>query len=303
MKRGAVIGIVAAATAVVVAGGVAGLVLTRPTSADAVADEYLRALSEGDFPAIESLVVDGGEDLEQVEAAFAGASAYISDYSFEIDDGGAGTQRVRAEVDLDGEPAVVLFVLTQEDGRWRVAADHLGSLEVETTIGDSVRVGDALVPAATPISVLPAAYPVTAAPGGLVVGDTSAIVTNEAPVTVTVDAALAPEATTAAQEQLDAYADACARPADAVSENCGLRVPWAADLASLSSIAFRIDAYPVLALADDGRSFAATDGEVVATATGTTRAGTPGTFTYRADDWALRGAVAFVGDEMVLAVR
>jgi len=41
---------------------------------------------------------------------------------------------------------------------------------------------------------------------------------------------------------------------------------------------------------------------VVATATGKTRDGGSGSFTYRADDWALRGTVAFQGNEMVLAV-
>ena len=103
--------------------------------------------------------------------------------------------------------------------------------------------------------------------------------------------------------KLDAYADTCAKPAQAVPDQCGLRVPWAADLASLASIAFRIEAYPIVTLSADGRAFDAVDGRIVATATGTTRDGAPGAFTYQADDWALRGSVTFTGDEMVLAVR
>ncbi len=83
-----------------------------------------------------------------------------------------------------------------------------------------------------------------------------------------------PEATGAAQAQLDAYADACTQPATTVPPNCGLRVPWAADLTALSSLAFRIDQRPVLVLSADARTFAATGGVVVATATGTTREGT-----------------------------
>ena len=67
-------------------------------------------------------------------------------------------------------------------------------------------------------------------------------------------------------------------------------------------MAFRIDQSPALTLSPDLRTFAATGGAIVATATGTTRAGGAGTFTYRADDWALRGTVCFTGDEMVLAV-
>ncbi len=297
------IGIVAASTAlvVIVAGGLVWI-LTRPPSAEAVAEEYLGALADADYPTIESLV-GGGDGLDEVEAAFSGATGFISDYSFEMDDEASGTRRVRAEVDLAGEPAIVGFVLTERDGRWMIGGDYLGELEVETSIGDSVRVGGALVDTASPIALLPAVYPVTAAPAGLVSGESTAAVTNEAPVSVTVDAKLSPEATAMAQEQLDAYADACAEPAADVPENCGLRVPWAADLGAMTSIAFRIDAYPVVAIAPDGRTFAATGGESVATARGTTRTGASGTFTYRADDWALRGTVDFQGDDMVLAVR
>ena len=64
----------------------------------------------------------------------------------------------------------------------------------------------------------------------------------------------------------------------------------------------RVVAPPVLALSADARSVAATGGIIVATATGTTRAGSTASFTYRADDWALRGTIAFTGDEMVLRV-
>lgn len=107
----------------------------------------------------------------------------------------------------------------------------------------------------------------------------------------------------AMQEQLDAYADACAEPAASVPEHCGIVVPWAADLAELSGIAFRIEQYPVVALSADGRSFDATGGVLVATATGTTRDGTPGAFTYRTDEWALRGDVSARDDRTILSVR
>ena len=297
------VGITAAAGALVIAGGVALWTLTRPLSAEAVADQYLQALSNGDAAAIDRLVAgDDGLD-EQSDAIFAGASGYISDYSVAISPESDAVRTARADVELGGEPAVIRFTLTQEDGRWRVAGDHLASLRVDSSIGDSVHVGGVVVPASTELAVLPAVYPVTAAPAELVTGDATAIVTGEAPVTVTLAAALSPDATGLAQAQLDEYADACARPAAAVPDNCGVRVPWAADLATLASIAFRIDAYPAVALGEDGRSFAATGGQIVATATGTTRDGQPGTFTYRADDWALRGSVSFAGEEMVLEVR
>ena len=71
----------------------------------------------------------------------------------------------------------------------------------------------------------------------------------------------------------------------------------------LDGIAFRIEEHPVVALSEDAASFDATGGVIVATATGTTRGGESRAFTYRADDWALRGSVRFSGDEMILAVR
>ncbi|GAA1958338.1 hypothetical protein [Microbacterium deminutum] len=302
MKRGVVIAIVAAAALVVAGGATAAWLLTRPPSAEAVADAYLRALSEGDFATIQGLVGGGDSDGRQLESAFSGASGHISDYSVRLSGESDAARTARADVELGGEKAVVTFSLTQQDGRWKVA-DYLASLEVKTTMGDSARVGGVLVPAGEPVPLLPAVYPVTAAPQGLLVGDASAIVTNQEPVSVSLAPTLSPGAGELAQQRLDAYADDCAKPAPTVPGNCGLRVPWAADLASLDSIAFRIDTYPVVALAQDGHSFDALGGRIVATATGTTRAGAPGSFTYETDEWALRGTVTFQGDEMVLAVR
>ena len=80
-------------------------------------------------------------------------------------------------------------------------------------------------------------------------------------------------------------------------------MPWAADLAALDSIAFRIDERPVVALHDDAAGFDATGGVIVATASGTAHGGESASFTYRADDWALRGSIRFSGDDMILAVR
>ena len=114
----------------------------------------------------------------------------------------------------------------------------------------------------------------------------------------------APEDTTAAvQEKLDDYADACAAPATTVPAHCGIVVPWAADLAQLSAVAFRVETYPVVVLSADGRSFDATGGVLVATASGTTREGAPGSFTYRTDEWALRGDIAVEDGQTVVSVR
>ena len=302
MKRGVVGGSVAAGGVLLAAAGLMAWFFSHPPSAEAVAEHYLRALAAGDVAGIEGLLAEG-HDLGIAATAFSGADSYISDYSFGIDDGASGSRTVLAEVTLAAEPATVGFVLVPQDGRWKVGGDYLAEVTIQTSIGDSVRIGGALVPAGAPVSLLPAVYTAVAAPAGLVTGESSAAVTTEHPVAMSVDATLSPDAVTAAQQQLDVYADACARPAETVPDNCGLRIPWAADLATLSSIDFRVDAHPVLAIADDGSTFSATGGDIVATASGTTRDGAPGTFTYRADDWSLRGSISFEGDEMVLAVR
>jgi len=116
-------------------------------------------------------------------------------------------------------------------------------------------------------------------------------------------ASVVADPTAAVQEQLDRYADACAKPRDTVPEHCGIVVPWAADLAGLSGVAFRIEKYPVVVLSTDGRSFDATGGVLVATATGTTRDGATASFTYRTDEWALRGDIAVDNGTTVVSVR
>ncbi len=299
MKRGIVIAVAAGVAAVLVGGGILWWTLTRPPSAEDAAHAYLRALAEGDVDAVGEMLLDEPEGLRE---AFAGASDHISaDYELELTEE-SGATGGRARVELGGEAGTVSFGLSLVEGRWRLSGEYSATLTVTTSLGDSVRIGEALVPAGEPVQVLPAVYPVTAAPAGILTGEATAVVTNEAPVEVTLSAALSPAATTLAQEQLDAYAEACTQPSSTVPANCGIRVPWAADLATLDGIAFRVERLPGVVLASDVRSFAATGGVVVATATGTTRDGTATSVTYRADDWSLRGSVALTGDEMVLQV-
>ncbi len=312
MRRAAATGIAGGAVVVVAGVAFAGWLLAQPPSAEEAARTYLSALSDGDFARIDTMMANpGDEDSRRVVAdAFAGAEDYIDDPSIEeISPAQAGFTTVRASAELDGERRTLHFALSDAGGEWMLAGDHLAELEVFTDLadtglpaGDSVWIGAALAPAGTRVALLPAQYPVTAAPRGLVTGEASVAVSNDRTSTVQLGVSLSPAATGAAQDQLDAYADECTVPATAVPANCGLRVPWAADLATLTSIAFRIDQRPAVALSPDGRTFAATGGVVIATATGTTRDGRAGTFTYRADDWALRGTVSFEGDEMVLAV-
>lgn len=312
MKRAAVVGIAAGATgAVLIAALAAWWLSARPPTADDAARAYLDALAGGDYAAIDDMTPSGlgGDEARWVEQAFAGASAYIADPRVvELDTSEEGVATVDAAVDLGGEARELSFTLQLSDGRWMLAPDHLGALNAdallgEAQVGDAVWVGDALVPSRVDVSVLPAEYEVQAAPRGILSGTATVAVSTDAPAEVVLDAALAPEATIAAQAQLDAYMDECARPADTVPDACGLRVPWAADLTALEAISFRIDERPVVELSDDGASFDATGGVIVATATGTPRADGPATVTYRADDWALRGSLRFSGDELILLVR
>lgn len=308
MKRGTIVGLAVGGVAVVAIAASAWWFLTRPQSAEDVARAYLDALAAGDYAAIEALRAEPLEDAV-VEEAFAGASSRIAEARVvDVAEQDGGVAGVHAQVELGGEPHDLSFTLEQTDGQWVLGGDDLGLLQVSTTlagvpVGDSVWIGDALAPAGTDVLLLPAEYPIGAAPRGILTGTATAVVVPGQPATVDLEASLSPEATARAQEQLDVYLDACAAPAAEVPSNCGIRVPWAADLTSLTSIAFRIDERPVLVLSADGTRFDATGGVIVATATGASRAGGTGSVTYRADDWAVRGAVRFKGDEMVLAVR
>jgi hypothetical protein len=302
---------IAAGAAILIGVGVAVWLLVRAPSAEDAARAYLDALGDGDIARVEAMTSHPDEEGRGiVAAAFAGARGYIRDARIEeVSSPAAGITGVRASAELQGERRTLTFAMSEAGGRWAVTADYLGTIEVYTDLagtglpaGDSVWIGDALAPAGSRIGLLPAEYAVTAAPRGLLTGEAEVAVSNDRPSSVTLDVALSSAAVDAAQEQLDAYAQMCTQTADLVPPNCGLRVPWAADLATLTSIAYRVEQSPTVAFGADGRSFAATGGVVVATATGTTRDGGIGTFTYRADDWALRGMVSFQGDEMVLAV-
>ncbi|TDN92403.1 hypothetical protein [Microbacterium sp. BK668] len=303
MKRSAVVGLVIAAVALVGLGLAAWWFLSREPGPEATARAYLDSLAAGDGARAVALLAaapSGGVDLEK---AFSGADAYPSDARIgPVEDDGRGGAGVGVAYTLDGTQHEGSLGLVEQEGGWRVGADGLGALSPQTTLGTLVLVGGVAVPAGASTALLPAVYPVTAAPRGILEGSTSAAVAMGATTDAAVEASIAVQATMLAQQQLESYARACAKPAQTVPANCGIRVPWAADLASLASISFRIEQMPQLALSPDLRTFSATDGIVVATATGITSDGAEASFSYRADDWALRGAVTLTPDGMELAV-
>lgn len=310
MKRGAVVGIVAGAAAVAIVAGGAWWLFGRAPSAEDAARTYLDALADGDYATIDGMQGHplGEAEEKTLEAAFTGAEGYIGDPRIEeLSTDHDGVTSVRADVELAGERRDLFFVMERASGQWVLICDFLATLRIETSMGDDLGgdaawAGDALVPAHTDVPVLPAEYAIEAAPRGILSGSATAAVSNDEPSVVPLDTTLSPEATAAAQEQLDAYMDECTEPATAVPDGCGLRVPWAVDLSTLDAIAFRIEERPVVVLSGDARSFDASGGVIVATATGTARDGGPAAFTYRADDWALRGSIRFDGDEMILLV-
>ena len=310
MKRATIIGLAVIGAVVAAGAGVAWWLLSSsPTTAEQAAQSYLDALASGDLDTIAALEgVPQGAQGGLIGEAFLSADSYLDDARIErLTHASDGVVEVRATADLAGERREIGFVLEQSGSAW-VLRDHLVGLTVEAALDGgtalrSVLVGDAPAPVATPVPLLPAEYAIAAAPRDVLEGSTTVVVSGDEPAAATVTASLSAAATAHAQEQLDAYADACAQPAATVPEQCGIVVPWAADLASLERIAFRVDQYPVVALSGETGSFEATGGVLVATARGLARDGTAASFTYRADDWALRGSILFEGDEMVLAVH
>jgi hypothetical protein len=308
VKRGTIIALAGGIVAVIAI--VAGVwwFFGRAQGPEATASAYLDALEAGDYDAIQALRPEPDDD-SVLEGAFAGASAYVTDARvIELTEQKEGVAVVEAEAQLGGDTHRFSFTLEQSGGRWLLSGDDKGVLTATATVGgaaagDSVRIGETLAPAGVDVPLLGAEYQVAPAANGVLTGSGLGTVVPGETTSVEIEAALSPDATTLAQDQLDVYLDECAAPASEVPANCGIRVPWAADLTSLDSIAFRIDERPVLALSADATTFDATGGVIVATATGPSRAGGTGSFTYRADDWAVRGDVRFEGGQMVLAVR
>lgn len=302
VKRGPLIAVIAAGVVLLAVAGIVLWLLQRPSGPQAVAEDYLQALARGDAEAALELVDAGDLDTFIIEAAFAGASITISDPALTQVEEAAETATASFTYTLDSAPGTGQLTLRNTDTGWKVAEDGLGTLTVTSTHGDAVAIGTAVVGVNTPVLLLPAVYELGAAPVGILTGTATAAVAPGASAAADLQAQLSATALETASTQVQAYLDACTAPADAVPVSCGIRVPWAADLATLTSLAFRVETAPTLAFADDLSSFAATGGVLVATASGTTRDGATATFTYRADDWSLRGGMSFTGNQLVLSV-
>lgn len=289
----------AAAGIVVIA---AGLWLWQSTARTSTPEEaaldYLHALESGDTDAVVATgVVVSATALD----AFEAATALIEDAEVTNirEDADGASAAVEISFALEGEKQNAQLVLGIVDGRWSVDSTGLGALTAESTIGTDVAIGDTTMPAGKSVPLLPATYTVTAAPTTLLEGDSSVQVLPGAEVTTAVDAAVRPEATAAAQTELDELLETCTALAAEVPDGCGIRIPWGTEFRDVADIRFRIDTSPAISLSPTG--FTAADGVLVATVTGTGQNGEARTTTYRTENWSLRGDVSFTGDGIELS--
>ncbi|MFK0401750.1 hypothetical protein ACIQTT_05420 [Microbacterium sp. NPDC090225] len=282
----------------------AGIVIwqsqSRADSAEDAAHAYLRALESGESSAVQGTGVEVSDEALQ---AFDGADSLVSEATvISVDQTGSSATAhvsfVLGETEHEADLALV-----RSDGRWVPDGSGLAEVTVSTTVGSAVSIGDTVLEASDALSLIPAVYTVAAAPTAYLTGSIAVVALPGATDHVEVDASLRPEATEAAQERLDELLEACAAETALPADGCGIRIPWGTEFRTVDDAAFRIETMPTLVLTDDGASFTATGGKLVATLTGTAHDGSaPRTTTYRSENWAVRGDVAFSGDEMTLTV-
>lgn len=293
--------LVAAIVAVLLVG--AGIVIwqaqSRAGSADEAAHAYLRALESGDAAAVQATGIDVSDEALQ---AFDGAHSVVSEATVvSVEETGSSAVAHVSFVLGDAEHDADL-ALTRSDGRWVPDGSGLAEVTVSTTAGTAVAIEGTVLDASEALFLVPAVYTVAAAPTAYLSGSIDVVALPGAADDVEVETSLRPEATEAAQQRLDELLEACAAETALPADGCGIRIPWGTEFRTVDDVAFRIDTMPTVVLADDGASFTASGGELVATLTGTARDGGSRTTTYRSEDWAVRGDVTFAGNEMTLTV-
>ena len=120
MKRAAVVGIVGGVAALALAATGVWWFMSRPPTAEAAAESYLRALETGDFAAVAAL---GGDDAEgedsTVAQAFTSAASYISDVEVVEVRAADGSASVQAEALFGDERRVLSFTMQDSGDGWR----------------------------------------------------------------------------------------------------------------------------------------------------------------------------------------
>lgn len=268
---------------------------SAPVSAEDAATAYLRALESGDSAAVEAT---GIAATPEALAAFDEADALIDEAAVMAVEQTVATATADVSFTLGGEKHDAELSLALTDGSWTVDASGLGTVAAKTSPGTAFSLGAATFTASDDIVLLPAAYTAVAAPTDLLDGGVDLVVLPGGQAEIAVDAVLRPEATAAAQEALDEHLEECTSSGEIVPDGCGIRIPWGTDFRDVSEVRYRIEVLPTIVLSESG--FAAADGALVATASGTGQDGTARTLTYRTDDWSVRGDMTFSDRELVL---
>lgn len=295
-RRGWLIGGVVAAVAVAVAGVIIWQTSTRPATAEEAAIAYLRALESGDPAAVEATGIATSAPALDV---FEDAAEFIENSEVSAVDQGDDSATADVAFRLGGEQRTAQLTLSNDGGRWTVDPSTLGTMTATATIGAFVGIGDATFPVGEGVDLLPAAYTVSAAPGSLLDGEGTAVLVPGESADVALEVALRPEATEAAQEQLQSHLDTCTAPAAAAPEGCGIRIPWGTEFRAVSDIRYRIEQKPTITLSGS-TGFSADGGVLVATVTGTGQDGADRTTTYRTESWSIRGDIAFTAEGLEL---
>lgn len=274
----------------------------RPATAEEAAAEYLRALESGDPAAVEAT---GAVMQRETLDAFSDATALVHDaevISVSGDDSvpvGGVTATAEITFRLADEKHTAALTLSPVDGRWVVDESGRGTVTADPSIGSFVSIGGQTLPAGEATTLLPATYPVTAAPAELLSGESSVTVLPGDEQSIDLEVSLRSEATVAAQNQLDDHLEACTVPGDTPPEGCGIRIPWGTEFRAVSEFRYRVEKLPTLTLSGNG--FAAEGGVLVTTVTGTGQDGAKREATYRTDSWSLRGDVSFTAEGVVLS--
>lgn len=280
---------------VVVAGVLVWQAMSRPATAEEAATAYLRALGSGDADTVEATGIDV---TETALGAFAAASEFIEEAEVTAVEEGDDTATADVAFVLGGEEQTAQLTLSAVEGRWTVDASTLGTMTATATTGAFVGIGDETFPIGEAVGLLPAGYTVLAAPTSLLDGQSPLLLLPGESAEVALEVTVLPEATDAAQEQLDAHVDTCIVPASSPPPGCGIRIPWGTEFRAVADIRYRIEQAPVVALTATG--FSADGGVLVATVTGTGQDGAERTTTYRTDSWSVRGDVSFTADGLEL---
>ncbi|MCK2036184.1 hypothetical protein KZC51_08545 [Microbacterium sp. SSW1-49] len=271
-------------------------VSSRPASAEDTALSYLRALESGDAAALASVSTKASETSL---TAFAAADERIEDPATTAVDQSGDTATAEVSFVLAGETRTASLPLSRTEGRWRVDAAGRGSVQADASTGAFFMIGDATFAIGEDAALFPAVYTVAPAPRELLSGEAEVIVLPGETAEVSLDAALLPEATEAAQSALEERLAECTTGGAEIPAGCGIRIPWGTEFRAVSDIRYRIEAPPSLTLTTT--HFDATDGVLVATVTGTGQDGSPRTTTYRTESWLVRGDVSFTATNIVLA--